>query len=142
MGHYETLGAHPTILPSNEVTPSLPLNKDFLVFHYVRALALYEPPSKGPPLTTPFCSASTHTIKPEPGSNTTCWGNLMDHSYPHLYDIVHSKPKPSWFCFWASPPKDIISNECYLFLHTYKPSHSYLMWAIVRLWVHIQHFYS
>ena len=68
-----TLGAHPTIIPSNKVPLSLPLNKDFLVFHCIWAQALREaPPARGSLLTTPICSTSIHMVKLEPDSDITC----------------------------------------------------------------------
>ena len=48
--------------------------------------------------------------------------------YSYWYDIINFGPKPSWFCFWASPQKYFIPIECCPCLYTRKPSLVYLMW--------------
>ena len=140
MGHCGTLGALPTILPSNKAPPSLPSNHDFLVFHCIWVCALREAlPIKGSLLTKPFCYASTHKVKPKPNSNPTGWETPWILPYPHWYNIVHFGPKPSWFYVWVFPPIGFIPIGYCPYLYTHKPFHSYPMRDIVRFWTHSQH---
>ena len=94
---YGTLSAHSTILPSNKVLLSLPSNQDFVSF-----IALGHTPYVKHHLLwgqhTIFCSASIHTVKLEPSSDTTCQKTSWTLPYLYWYVIAHFGLKPSWFC--------------------------------------------
>ena len=84
-----TFAAHPTVFPLNKVRESPLKSGYFLVFHYLRVHALYEaPPPKGSSHYI-FCLASTHTVKPKPDSDTTCWETYKPIPLLLRYDIIH-----------------------------------------------------
>ena len=94
---YGTLSAHSTILLSNKVLLSLPSNQDFVSFitlghtPYLKHHLLWAQ-------HTIFCLASTHTVKLEPSSDTTCYKTSWIVPYLYWYVIVHFRLKLSWFC--------------------------------------------
>ena len=108
-GYCRTLGAHPTILPLNKVSPILPsiqVSLSFTAFGHTLHVQHYLPGTHHSP---------HHFVRHAP-TRLSLISALIPlvgkphgpFSYLHWYDIVHFRPKPSWFCFWAFPPKCLI----------------------------------
>ena len=104
------LGVHLTILLLNLVPPSLRSNQDFFIFHCVRAHVLYEaPPARDSPLTTPFCSTSTHMVKLEPIFDITLLGKTI--KYNNTKNDIFPLCMPKWVAQSNQPTQQSESSN-------------------------------